>query len=244
MRRVVEEFAAMPITQSELDFAAEFYENHAVVPYFNKAKWQHIIDEYGGYLPLEIDCVPEGTAVLPGDPIMRLSGPSEIVASFEPYVHRAFYESMVATTAHEISREFSGRFIEVGKRGTPTEHMHLLAARAMLLGGNIQYTSNDAAAVVHEQLKDVGTLGHRYVQSISIRETMTEKDAFEKAILETESVSLLIDLVDSYQGISTAMELKERYRESGKKIWIRLDSGDIQGQTVFTLQEYAKKRIS
>lgn len=241
LRRVLEEFAALPITQSELDMAAAFYEEHASVPYFNKEKWQSIIDDYNGYLPIRIDCVPEGTAVLPGDPVLRVTGPSEIVSHFEPYIHRAYYESMVATTAHEIGREFPGRFIEVGKRGTPTEQMHLLATRAMLAGGGIRYSSSDSAAATLESLKDVGTLGHRYIQSVSIQEGMTEEDAFRKAILATDTVSLLVDLVDSYRGIQIALSLKESYRHTGKKIWIRLDSGNIAEQTLFTLREFARR---
>lgn len=237
MRPMLETFSH-PITQAELDFAADFYTHDAAVPYFNKAMWQNVIDNHGGYMPIQIDCVPEGTALLPGDPVIRVSGPNELVAHFEPLFHRLFYPSMVATTAHVIGREFPGRFIEVGKRGTPTEDDHLIAARAMLGGGGIDRTSNDAAAAAHKDLKDVGTLGHRYVQCISIQEGLTERDAFIRAIESTDAVSLLIDLVDSYRGIDMAIELKEMYRHTGKKISIRLDSGDVDAQTVYALREY------
>ena len=215
-----------PVTQSELDFAREFYTQHANVPFFNEEMWQSVV-ENGGIMPLKIDAVPDGTAVLSGDPIMRVSGPGELAAHIEPELHRIFYESLVATTAHEIATKIGpNRFIEVGKRGTPNEEMHLQATVAMYQGGEIAFTSNDAAAVAYLELKDVGTLGHRFIQFYD-----TEIEAFEQAIENSEATSLLIDLTDSFRGIDIAIALKKKYRDSGKKIWIRLDSGDITDQT-------------
>ena len=240
MRPMLETFAR-PITQAEVDFAADYYENHANVPYFNRAMWQTIVDKYHGYIPMEVDSVPEGTALLPGDPVFRITGPSEMVAHFEPRLHRIFYPSMVATTSHVIGREFPGRFIEVGKRGAITEEMHLIATRAMLAGGGINLTSNDAAAAVHKDLKDVGTMGHRYVQSLSIQEGFTEIDAFKQAIDACKVTYLLIDLIDSYRGIDIAIKLKEEYRHTDKFIAIRLDSGAVDQQTIYTLKELAKR---
>lgn len=239
MRNIAEQLS-LPITQDELDFATQFHETEAKIPYFNRETWQNIIDNYGGYIPIRVDCVPEGTAVLPGDPIIRVTGPSELVAHFEPMFHRVFYPSMVATTAHVINRAFPGRFIEVGKRGTATEETHLIAARSMFAMG-IDMTSNDAAAAAFPGLKDVGTLGHRFIQGVSIKECMGVRDAFVKAIEKTDAVALLVDLTDSYEGIAYALELKELYRNSGKRISIRLDSGNVAEQTVYCLQEYAAR---
>jgi len=240
MRPMLETFT-QPITQSEVDFAADFYKNHANVPYFNRAMWQTIVDQYDGYIPIEVDSVPEGTALLPGDPVFRITGPSELVAHFEPRFHRVFYPSMVATTAHVIGREFPGRFIEVGYRGSVTEEAHLIAARAMHAANGPHLTSNDAASAVHSDVKDVGTMGHRYVQSLSIRDSLTEIDAFRKAIDSCKTVYLLIDLIDSYRGIDIAIKLKEEYRNTDKYIGIRLDSGAVDEQTIYTLREFAKR---
>lgn len=233
IRSQIERIARIRISQHELDFAKEFYRT-ANVTHFNEEMWQRIIDENDGYLPLNVEAVEDGTAVLVGDPILRVSGPGEVAAHFEPDIHRIFYETLVATTAHEIDRKIGAhRFIEVGKRGTPNELMHLQAASAMYAGGNIRFTSNDAAAACYPYLKDVGTLGHRFIQFFD-----TEKEAFRKAVEESDATSLLIDLTDSYRGIQMALDLKTEYRKSGKKIWIRLDSGDIREQAEFTLKKF------
>jgi nicotinic acid phosphoribosyltransferase len=75
-------------------------------------------------------------------------------------------------------------------------------------------------------------MGHRYVQAFE-----SEESAFRHAIKKLHSVSLLIDLVDSYKGIDLALKLKSEYRDSDKKIWVRLDSGDIKDQVRYYLSE-------
>lgn len=227
------EILARPISQQEFDFAREFY-RRARVPFFNEAMWVLVIEQHQGFMPFKVWAVAEGTAVLPGEPVLRVTGPGELAVHFEPDLHRIYYESLVATTAHVIARKIGAdRFIEVGKRGTPNEMMHLQAAGAMYVGGGIRLTSNDAAAACFPTLGDVGTLGHRFVQFYDSEET-----AFRKAIEKTDVAALLIDLTDSIRGIDLALKLKQEYRASGKKIWIRLDSGDIAAQTIYTLKRY------
>ena len=236
IREAIEKITTLPISHTEVQFAEDYYSHHGNVSFFNKAMWMSVVHN-GGKLPLEIDAVPDGTAIRAGDPVLRVKGPGELAAHFEPQMHRVFYQSLVATTAREIAEKVgANRFIEVGKRGTPNEDMHLQAAVAMYVGGGIEYTSNDAAAACYPQLKDVGTLGHRFLQFYE-----TEDEAFRKAVETTKSgdlMVLLIDLVDSYKGIEKALALKEEFRESGKKLWIRLDSGDLVGQVIHTLQKF------
>ncbi len=233
IRAQIEKIARMRVTPAEFEFAKKFYAG-ANVQFFNEEMWRSIVEDNNGIIPLEIDAVPDGTAVRAGDPVMRVKGPGEVAAHFEPDFHRVFYESLVATTAHEIDTKVgANRFIEVGKRGTPNEEMHLQAAAAMYSGGGIFLTSNDAAAACYPHLKDVGTLGHRFIQFYD-----SEEESFRRAIEGTEATSLLIDLTDSYRGIDKALELKEEYRETGKKIWIRLDSGNILEQVIYTLQKF------
>lgn len=231
IRNALEGIFGAPITQAEVDFAAEFYRTRASVPHFNEAMWRTVVNDHDGRLPLDVDCVQDGTAILKGDPVLRVSGPGELAAHIEPALHRIFYQSLVATDAWRISQLVGNRFIEVGKRGTPTEDMHVDATEAMYIGGGINLTSNDAAMAAHEELHDVGTMGHRYVQFKN-----TEIEAFETAIEKSESsVTLLIDLIDSYKGIDKALELKKKHRNTGKKIWIRVDSGDLIAQTLYIL---------
>lgn len=236
IRKALEKTLARPILKQEVDFATEFYKRSAQIPYFNEEMWRDVLDKHGGKLPLDISAVPDGTAIMAADPVLMVRGPGELAAHFEPAFHRVFYPSLVATDAHRINRALDGnvrRFIEVGKRGTPNEEMHLDALEAAYVGGGINLTSNDSAVALHDEFRDVGTMGHRFVQFYN-----NEDEAFERAINASQSVSLLIDLIDSFKGIEKALILKKKYRESGKKIWIRLDSGDIKKQTIYILEKY------
>ena len=235
---IVTKIANTCITQSQVDFAEEYYQHTKGVTYFNKDKWQSVVDEHDGRLPFEIAAVPDGTAVLPGDPVLRISGPNELVAHFEPDIHRAFYPTLVATNAHEIREKIGpNRFIEVGLRGSETAEKHLAAAKAMYVGGGINLTSSDAAAYMPE-FTLVGTLGHRYIQAFE-----REEDAFRSAIEKLDNVTLLVDLNDTLHGIDMAVDLKKEYRDTDKKIWIRLDSGDVSDQALYALKKQKEQGL-
>lgn len=227
------------ITQEMLDFATDYYRHVNGVSFFNPSMWQEVIDIHHGKLPFTIDCVPDGTAILPGDPVMRISGPNELVAHFEPDFHQAFYPTLVATNAHQIAQTIgANRFIEVGLRGAQTDQDHLTALKAAYIGGGITRTSNDQAFGLHPEFHLVGTIGHRKVQ-----EFVDEEKAFRDAIAKLDSVTLLVDLNDAYNGIEIALRLKKEYRDQAKTIWMRLDSGDVGQQTVYALQRQREEGL-
>jgi putative nicotinate phosphoribosyltransferase len=233
----VQELVTQPITQAELTEAETYYADNNV-PFFNRDMWQEIIDEYDGYLPIEVHGAPDGTVLLPGEPALRITGPGELIAHFEHLFHRPFYDTLVATKAHEITKLLGdpNRFIEVGKRGTPDEMIHLRAIKAMQIGGDLTLTSNDAAGMAFDGIRSVGTIGHRYVQRFPSVEA-----AFRHAVENLDTVSLLVDLVDSYDGMNTALQLKEEFRDTDKNIWVRLDSGNLKEQLRYYLDECAAR---
>jgi nicotinate phosphoribosyltransferase len=178
--------------------------------------------------------------VLPCEPLLTVKGPEELIAHFEHVFHRLFYSTLVATRAHELLKiiEDPMRFIEVGKRGAITEQQHHQALRAMEIGAGFTLTSNDCGLGLGE-FSDVGTIGHRYVQRFP-----SEEQAFRHAIENLPAVTLLVDLIDTYKGIDLSLKLKDEYRSSGKKIWVRLDSGDIKDQVRYFLAQSQEKGMT
>jgi putative nicotinate phosphoribosyltransferase len=231
----VEELTLIPISRAELSFAKEYYKE-TKVPFFNETLWQSIIENNGGHLPFEIYGVRDGTILLPGETMLTVKGHEEIIAHFEHVFHRTFYQTLVATRAHALIQIIKdpNRFVEVGKRASITEEQHLDALKALYIGGGIKMTSNDAG-VIMLPIRDTGTIGHRYVQRFT-----SEEAAFRHAIESLDKVTLLVDLVDTYQGILLALKLKQEYRHTNKVIWLRLDSGDILDQVRFFLRETEK----
>lgn len=221
------------ITQAELDFASDWYEKKAKLPFFDKKMWQDIIDNHDGRLPIKINGVKDGTVLIPGEPVFTVEGPMELVAHFEQVFHRVFYATLVATRSHALLQILGdpSRFLEVGKRGAFNDKQHLVALRAVQVGGGFKLTSNDGGLMAGDYL-DVGTMGHRYLQTFD-----SVENALGFAIENLDSVVLLVDLIDSYDGMNTSFKLKQEYHDTGKKIWMRLDSGDIKDQVRYFLKK-------
>lgn len=63
-------FEGVVVTQQKIDEAETYTLRMGGHPeYFNREMWEHIIDEYGGKLPLRIRALEEGTVVRPGVPM-------------------------------------------------------------------------------------------------------------------------------------------------------------------------------
>jgi putative nicotinate phosphoribosyltransferase len=220
----VERLTLLRITQVELDFAREYHAAKGT-RLLNEDMWKTVIEKHDGRLPIEVYGVPDGTILRPGEPLARIDGPSELVAHFEHVFHRVFYESMVATKARKIIEILKDpkRFIEVGLRGAITDVQHMDALYAAFVGGGIDLTSSVGGACANN-VRSGGTIGHRYLQV-----SKNEEEAFRFAIEHLDKVTLLIDLVDSMEGIKLALKLKQEYRDTGKSIGVRLDSGGVEG---------------
>lgn len=236
LRKELRRLFSLPITENEVNFAQDFFRDHANLKYFNETMWRdHVLQKNEGKMDLSVHAVEEGTATLPGDPLVRVHGPGELAAHIEPYIHRIYYESLIATDAHVIEEKIGAhRFTEFGLRGVPSDEDHFHATRGMYIGGGISGTSSDASVAVYPTThRDKGTTGHRLLQHYK-----TVEDAFRRIIQKMPACALLVDLIDSIQGIDLVGRLKQEYRSLGKAIGVRLDSGDIEGQLKYALQKF------
>lgn len=55
----LKKYLSHPITRADIDEAAELLHNHGLP--FNRDGWEYIVNKHGGYLPIAIEAVPEGT---------------------------------------------------------------------------------------------------------------------------------------------------------------------------------------
>lgn len=233
------------ITQAELDFAAAFYNAQKKKKWnsaFNKAMWQDIIDNHDGHIPVTIKAVADGTVLRDGEPVLSIKWPGELAAIYEAVLLRASFQSAVATDWLVISQLMhEWRIAEIyadefGARSVINWDHHFDAAEALMVWWGLQATSSDTTALVYPQLRTSGTIAHRFLAAYP-----TEDEAFLEAIEKTDKISLLVDLVDSYQWIEKAIALKKKYRHTGKKIWIRLDSGNLLEQALYALRRFKEE---
>lgn len=245
IRKALKKMLSFPITQWELEFAKDFYkdqEKRGGVGYFNPEMRQEVIDNWG-YLPLTIKAVADGTALKAKEPAMVVTWPAELAAIFEPDFIRPFYKSKVATDAHRLEEimqddhaSFATKVCEQGKRASINEESHLDAVASLIVGGGLQRTSNDSAALVYPQVLSGWTTAHRFYASYP-----TEDEAMKDAVEKTDKIALLTDLVNTERGVEKVLDIKEKYRNSERIIFPRLDSGNTKQATLDTLSKQEKR---
>ena len=236
VRNIVKRVLARRITESELEFAREFFEAQAKKGgngYFDYEAWAKVVRENDGFMPITVRAVEDGTLLKAGEPVLSVTGPGEMAAHFEPIFLRLFYQSAVATELNVLENVLgSGRVVEFGSRSAWNNATHFDALEALAVGGGLVGTSDDAGAAALPGLRAAGTIAHRFLASYP-----TEEGAFREAIEKNEKIALLIDLIEPYRGIDRAVALKKEYRASGKAVWMRLDSGDLAAQAVYALEQ-------
>lgn len=104
---VLEHLAGQQVQNiDQIDEAREFYKEHFIGhDYFPYEGWKYILNEHGGYLPLEIKAAPEGL-VIPTKNIMMLLYNTDL--KFERYNRNAYWltnfvETCLLNTWHPIT---------------------------------------------------------------------------------------------------------------------------------------------
>jgi nicotinamide phosphoribosyltransferase len=93
-----------PITQSDIDEAEAICTAHGVP--FNRAGWQIILDEHGGFLPLEIRALPEGTIVPTGVPLVEVETTDPRLPWLATFIETALLRAVwYPTTVATLSRK-------------------------------------------------------------------------------------------------------------------------------------------
>ena len=170
----------------------------------------------------DVVAVPEGTAVFPNEPLLRVRAPLPIAQLLETRVLNAVhFESLITTKAARIVDAAAGRgVVDFGARRAHGADAALAAARAAWIGG-CGGTSNMVAGQ-RFGLPVVGTMAHSYVEAYP-----DELSAFRAFAAHYPDTTLLVDTYDTPGGVRNvirlARELGERFRIGA----IRLDSGDL-----------------
>lgn len=175
----------------------------------------------------DIDAIPEGTVVFPGEPLMRIKAPIFEAQFVETALLTMInHQSLIATKAARVVKAAEGdSILEFGLRRAQGADAGVYGARAAIIGG-CQATSN----VLTGQMFDVpvaGTHAHSWVMSFD-----QEIEAFRAyARLFPDKCILLVDTYDTLEsGIPNAIKVFDEMRQAGiqsASYGIRLDSGDL-----------------
>ena len=98
------DYLGRPITQADIDEAEAICAAHGVP--FNRAGWQIVLDDHGGFLPLEIRALPEGMIVPTGVPLVEVETTDPRLPWLATFIETALLRAIwYPTTVATLSRQ-------------------------------------------------------------------------------------------------------------------------------------------
>ncbi|MCL1964064.1 MAG: nicotinate phosphoribosyltransferase [Firmicutes bacterium] len=173
----------------------------------------------------DLNAVPEGTLVFPGEPIVQVIAPLTQAQLLETALLNIInHQTLIATKASRVVQAAGeDRVLEFGLRRAQGPDAGIYGTRASLIGG-CEATSNVLSAKLFN-LPVRGTHAHSWVMSFP-----SELEAFRAyAEVFPDACLLLVDTYDTLKrGVPNAITVFKELRERGHEpLGIRLDSGDM-----------------
>ncbi len=166
----------------------------------------------------------EGQVVFAGEPLIRIHTNLIDAQLIEGMLLNTInFQTLIATKASRMVIASKGsKIMEFGLRRAQGDDGALSAARAAFIGGT-KVTSNTLAGKLYN-IPVSGTMAHSWVMSFD-----SEEESFRKfAQIYPDNCVLLIDTYDTLgSGIDNAIKIGLEQKEKGKKIGVRIDSGDM-----------------
>ena len=173
----------------------------------------------------DVQAVPEGTIVFPGEPLVRVVAPIFEAQLVETALLTIInHQTLIATKASRVVQAAEGGVVmEFGLRRAQGPDAGIYGARAAIIGG-CKSTSNVLTGQMYH-VPIAGTHAHSWVMSFP-----DEITAFRKyAEMFPTSCLLLVDTYDTlHSGVPNAIKVFNELRAQGHEpVGIRLDSGDL-----------------
>ena len=239
-----------PITQEDIDFAAEFLKQHGEP--FDREMWQHILDEHRGYLPLRIRAVPEGSVVGIKNVLLTVENTDPKCFALTTHIETSllrgvWYPTTVATRSRAIKDIILQYLNDTGTPELIDYKLHDFGARGVSsfdsagLGGsahlvNFSGTDTITGILYAQKYYNAGVCGH----SIPAAEHSTitswgrnnEKAAYQNMLNQYAKPGAFVAVVSDSYDVYNACEniwggdLKQQIIDSGATLVVRPDSGD------------------
>lgn len=250
LQMFIKKYLTKPITQEEIDVGNEIWTAQGEP--FNVAGWNYILQKHGGYLPLVIKAVPEGTIVPTGNVLVTVENTDPNVPWLTTWVETAmlraiWYPTTVATQSRKL-KEIIMHYLE--RSGTPESidfKLHDFGARGVSsfesagIGGashlvNFKGTDTMTGVLYAKEYYSAGIAG--FSIPASEHSTITawgrdkEVEAYRNMLKQFAKPGAVLAIVaDSYDVFNAAEnlfggELREEIINSAATVVIRPDSGD------------------
>lgn len=259
LQMLIKDYLCRPITAAMIDEAKAFFTAHGEP--FNEAGWRHVIERHGGYLPVRIRAVPEGTLVPTHNVLMTVECDDPQVFWLASYLEtmllRVWYPITVATQSWHLRNTIRAylqkssddlsqlpfKLHDFGSRGVSSAESAAIGGAAHLvsfmgsdtvlgvLAANRYYNENMAAFSVPAAEHSTITSWGRDREADAYR-NMIERFGKPGAI-----VSVVSDSYDLFAALDAwGSQLKQAVLDSGATLVIRPDSGDPRAIVLQTLR--------
>jgi nicotinamide phosphoribosyltransferase len=262
LQMFIKDYLMEPVTKNDIAQAKKFWPAHGLP--FNEPGWQKIIDRHGGFLPIRIDALPEGTVTPPGTALVQVVNTDPELPWLTTYLETAllravWYPTTVATKskiAKEIIRASLNRTCDdpaailpfrlhdFGGRGVSSQESAGIGGAAHLV--NFMGTDTVAGILYARQFYSEQMAGY----SIPAAEHSTitswgmdgERNAFGNMVDRFGGTGKLLAVVSDSYDLERAVrqywgiDLKEKVLASGATVVVRPDSGDPEEIVALTLK--------
>lgn len=251
LQAILKEYFSRPVTHADVDEANAFFAQHGEP--FNETGWRWIVEEHGGYLPLRIRAVPEGSVIPTHNALVTIESTDPasvwVPSYFETLLLRLWYPVTVATlswhvkqtirqylekTSDDPAGQLPFKLHDFGARGVSSAESAGLGGAAHLvnfMGTDTLSGILTAKAYYHEPMAGVSIPAAEH-STITSWGREREVDAYRNMLDQFAQPGRIVAVVsDSYDVFHAIREhwgktLRQQVIDSGATVVIRPDSGE------------------
>ncbi|MFZ1743044.1 MAG: nicotinate phosphoribosyltransferase [Pontixanthobacter sp.] len=246
------DYLGTPISQADIDEAEAICAAHGVP--FNRAGWDAILADHGGFLPIEISALPEGTLVPSGVPLYQLHNTDERMPWLTTFIETAllravWYPTTVATlswkcrqiiaaglakSSDDAADQLPFKLHDFGARGVSSGESAALGGMAHL----VNFSGTDTLEGIMAARRYYGADMPGFSIPAAEHSTMTswgesrEEAAYANMLDSFDGEGALVAVVSDSYDLDNAVEniwggsLKDKVLARKGTLVVRPDSGD------------------
>lgn len=251
LQAFIKEYLLKPVTTADIDEAEALFAAHGV-PFFRQG-WEQIVQQHGGFLPIEIVALPEGMIVPTGNALVQIRNTDPQAFWLTSYLETAllraiWYPTTVATLSWQVKQsirqalevtcenpvaELPFKLHDFGARGVSSHESAALGGMAHL----VNFMGGDTVVALLAARKYYGADMAGFSIPAAEHSTITawgregEADAYANMLQQFGQAGKLLAVVsdsyDIYHAVSEiwGKQLRAQVENSGATVVIRPDSG-------------------
>jgi nicotinamide phosphoribosyltransferase len=246
------DYLGKPITAADVDEAEAICTAHGLP--FNRTGWDAIVQDHGGYLPIEIKALPEGTIVPSGVPLLQVENTDERMPWLPTFIETAllraiWYPTTVATlswkckaiiraglekSSDDVAGQLPFKLHDFGARGVSSGESAALGGMAHL----VNFMGSDTLEGIMAARRYYGADMAGFSIPAAEHSTMTswgrerEQAAYENMLDAFEGEGRIVAVVSDSYDLDAAVNdiwggsLKAKVQTRKGTLVVRPDSGD------------------